>query len=468
MTRTRYADPRFDISSRRQRRAAPDAAARTSAKPPSRNTIALRLPFAGPSLVWMGRIYIALLFLVPSTALDLVGYDYSSIGGSQITKIHISTYWEVVLFLAFVASYPRKADLLRFYLAARPGSLFFLAASTFAFVNILVGKRNGFGMYVDTDLQLALCSLLLPFASPAEMHRLESFLHVFFLINALIALVEFATGWHPFPLTTFSPDGYSFVEPRATALLSHPLHAATVTCVYLISLLFGMGRFPRPWMRGAMMGLQFGALIFFGGRTAFALSGVVILLMSVWSGLRFLTGAKVSRAQVALIAAAVPVAVLVLASAGALGVFDPFIQRFADDGGSARTRLLIWPLLMSFKTGDMLWGAPTDLVFSNIVSYGLEWGVENPFVQMAVYQGVIVASLIMLGILLLLFDNWRALTPKSAYAMATFLLLCNGFGSFGGRFFTFSIFLVVVATLFRRNEETAPQRRPFSGRREPL
>jgi len=51
---------------------------------------------------------------------------------------------------------------------------------------------------------------------------------------------------------------------------------------------------------------------------------------------------------------------------------------------------------------------------------------------------------------MVLFDNWRSLLPLAAAPMAAFLLLCNGFGSFAGRFVALPIFLVTVVTLFRR------------------
>ena len=58
----------------------------------------------------------------------------------------------------------------------------------------------------------------------------------------------------------------------------------------------------------------------------------------------------------------------------------------------------------------------------------------------------------MLGFLLVIFEAWQRLRWKAAFPIATFLFLCNTFGSFAGRFFTFAIFLIVVATLFRRDD----------------
>ncbi|ABD05719.1 conserved hypothetical protein [Rhodopseudomonas palustris HaA2] len=416
------------------------------------STIRLRLPFAAPLVQKMMAVYIVLLFVVSANVLDLIGYDYSAIGGSPITKIHVSTYFIVLLFAVFLVTYPQKGDLARYYLATKLGSIFFFCAATFAVINIVVDGRNGFGMYFDTDLHLFLCAMLLPFVTPENMDRLERFLHWFFLANAVLAVVELAIGFNIFPLITYSPDGMTTVEPRATAFLSHPLHAATITCVYIVSLLCGAGRDLRPNLRLPMIGLQCAALLAFGGRTAFLLTGLIMAGMLLWGAFRAAAGMKMSQRGLIVWFSIIPVGIAAVAVLAAIGAFDPLLDRFTEDGGSARTRWLMVPLLLSFDWGDMLWGAHTEYVRSQVYSFGLEWGVENPFIQMSVFQGVVIASLIMLGILLLIWEAYRRMTAKAIYPIAVFFFLCSTFGSFAGRFFTFAIFLVVVATLFRRTD----------------
>ena len=417
---------------------------------PADGTVRLHLPFAGPLIQNMMAVYIVLLFVMSGTVLDMVGYDYSSIGGSPITKIHVSTYFIVVLFAVFIASYPAKRDLARYYLATKLGTIYFMAAATFALVNIVANGRNGFGMYFDTDMHLFLVCMLLPFVPPAAMDRLERFIHVFFAVNAVFGIMELVTGVHVFPLTTYSPDGLTVDEPRATAFLSHPLHAATVTCVYIVSLLVGAGRSLRPALRVPMIGLQTVALLAFGGRTALLLTLLIVAAVLLWHAMRFTAGKSLSRVSVVAAVALVPLGVAAVAVLAYLGFFDQFLDRFTEDGGSARSRLLMVPLWLSFDWADFLWGASTDYVRAQIYSFGLEWGVENPFLQMSVYQGTVIASLIMTGFLLVLYDAFRRLEPRVLYPMGIYLLLCSTFGSFAGRFINIVIFMVVISTLFRR------------------
>jgi hypothetical protein len=414
------------------------------------STIRLGLPFARPWIQKMLAVYILLLFGASANLLDLIGYDYSSIGGSPLTKIHVATYFIVAVFLTFIVSYPSKIDLFHYYLATKLGTLYFFCAATFAVIHIVVDGRNGFGMYFDTDLHLFLCCLLMPFIPPKGMDRLERFLHWFFAANAVLAVFELAIGANIVPLTTYSPDGMTSLEPRPTAFLSHPLHAATLTCVYIVSLLTGAGRLPWPNMRVPMIGLQTAALLAFGGRTAFLLALAIIAFASLWRALRFIGGRRVPSISLIIAIAIVPVGVAAVAVLAYAGIFDQFLDRFVEDGGSAHSRVLMLPLLLSFNWTDFLWGASTDYVRAQIYSFGLEWGVENPLLQMSVYQGVVIAFFIISGLLLLLYEVYERLDRRVIFPMVVFLFLCSTFGSFAGRFFTFAVFVVIISALFRR------------------
>ncbi len=381
----------------------------TSRLAPAAGKIRLRLPFAGARIQKMLAVYVVLVCFVPGNVLDLVGYDYSSIGGSPITKIHIATYFLAFVFAVFIFSYPRKQDLVRYYLATKLGTIYFISAATFALINIIFDGRNGFGMFFDTDLHIFLCCMLLPFVPPIGMERLERFLHWFFAINAVLGVFELAIGANIFPLTTYSPDGLTTLESRATAFLGHPLQAATLTCVYVVSLLIGGGRLLRPSLRPPAIGLQVAALVAFGGRAALLLTLLIIASITLWQAVLFLAGKKSSRTGVITAIAIIPAGIAVVSGLAYLGVFDQFLDRFVEDGGSARSRVLMLPLLFSFDWTDFLWGASTEYVRAQIYSFGLEWGVENPFIQISVYQGVVIASLVMSGIFLLLYEVFKRL-----------------------------------------------------------
>lgn len=412
--------------------------------------VRLDLPFAGPSIQKMLAVYFLLVFVFSGTVLDLIGYDYSAIEGSQITKIHPATYFIAILFPVFILSYPRKRDLISYYLATKLGSIFFFCAATFAFINIVLGGRNGFGMYFDTDLHLFLCCMLLPFVPPQGMMKLERFLHAFFAVNATLAIFELVSGIMVFPLTTYSPDGTQIAEARAVALLGHPLHAATITCAYIVSLLVGGGKLLASRWRMPMIALQTAAMVAFGGRTALVLTLLILMTATCWQIIRFSAGRRYARSTVMIAIAAVPIGIAIVAALGIAGFFDQLLERFNEDGGSARSRLVMFPLWGSFSWGDFLWGPDPDYIRSQMYSFGMEWGIENPFVHISIYQGVVISSLILLGLVLVFYDAFKRLEPRVIVPMIVYLALVNTFGSFAGRFLNLTLFLILVSALFRR------------------
>lgn len=410
-----------------------------------------RPPFARGLAVYMMQVYIILLFIISANILDMIGYETGSIGGNPITKIHISTYFVALTFVVFLLTYQDKSALIEHVVSTKLGTIFFFLATNVAFINIVVGKRQGNGMYFDTHLNLFCCAMMLPFVSPPLMDRLERFIHWFFVLNAVTGVAELVAGGNFFPVAVYSTESTTF-ETRATAFLTHPLHAATLTSVYVFSLMSGGGQMLPPRLRAPMIGLQLAALVAFSGRTALILTGAAIGLSLLWKIVQFTSGRKISYSSLIVSAILLPICIGGVAYLTYIGLFDSFILRFSEDAGSARTRLLMFDLLASFDFADLFWGAAPDFIASRVVSYGLEWGVENPFIAMSVFQGVAMTTFIVLGYLGLLRDACSRLRPAAIIPMIVFISLCSTFGSFGGSFFTFSIFLVIVCALFRRRD----------------
>jgi Na+-transporting methylmalonyl-CoA/oxaloacetate decarboxylase beta subunit len=85
----------------------------------------------------------------------------------------------------------------------------------------------------------------------------------------------------------------------------------------------------------------------------------------------------------------------------------------------------------------------------------LEWGIENPLIHISIYQGVVVAALIVLGLLLMFAELVKRLEPQVIFPMILYFLLVNSFGSFAGRFLNLTMFLIVISALFRRQNASS-------------
>jgi hypothetical protein len=192
------------------------------------------------------------------------------------------------------------------------------------------------------------------------------------------------------------------------------------------------------------------AMVSYGGRTALLTTLTILTLAVLWQLVRFAGGQRFSRGTVTAAVAVIPLGIGVVFALASEGFFDQLLERFSNDGGSARSRLVMLPLWRSFSGSDLLWGPDPDYIRSQMYSFGLEWGIENPLVHISIYQGVVVAALIMLGLLLMFAELVKRLKPQVIFPMILYLLLVNSFGSFAGRFLNLTMFLIVISALFRR------------------
>ncbi len=216
---------------------------------------------------------------------------------------------------------------------------------------------------------------------------------------------------------------------------------------------------------------QGAALVVFGGRTA--------LLTSLLFGLVYGAGALLGllrRNRISLIAAAigclmiaaVPVAIGGLAE---LGFFNDVIGRFVSDGGSANARKEMFDLLAMFSLGDLVIGPDTQLVDTLRRINGLEWGIENPFIRMTLYQGAIVTALVTLAFGLFMYELGRG--RRGVWLpMLVWVILLNGSESIATKTTLVAKFIMVVLCLYPLGSRagrvtrasSAPARRPWPGR----
>ncbi len=106
-----------------------------------------------------------------------------------------------------------------------------------------------------------------------------------------------------------------------------------------------------------MILLQMGGLLAFGGRTAFVLMLLILSLTLLWRSFRFLAGMRISHRVVVAAAAGIPVGIAALTLLAAMGAFDQLLERFVEDGGSARSRVLMVPS-SCLSIGAISYGVP--------------------------------------------------------------------------------------------------------------
>ena len=313
-----------------------------------------------------------------------LGYNYDGLTGSPLTKIHPFTYFVFAALAWRALQSGQPIGFVGAKIAGRPAASWLLVFSGLLIGTALLRSGPGMAGFVDTFGGPAAFALLLDDYDDADLNRLRLVLHVIMTINALMGLFEFAAHTLIFP---YRLDGVAhFEDMRSTALQGHPLINAAVTGVYVVSLMAG-AKTIAPLLRAGLILLQFAALVVFGGRTAIVVTLALTPLFVVYYAF-----ASLRRGRVSLLLAAVVVAAAPLLALGVLGVLssglaDPLLMRFVDDNGSAATRVIMFDMLGPFSLRELIVGPNLEQVESLRRHFGLEQGVENPFIRMTLYQG---------------------------------------------------------------------------------
>lgn len=350
-------------------------------------------------------LVVVLLFAVSGGLLWMLGWNYEGLTGGAATKIHPSTY---ILVLLFAACALLSGNPVRFGVraaAVRPGAALMLAAGLFLFATIVLRQGPGMAGVIDTFVAPALLMLLLAEADDRTMDRLAGVLHVLMTVNALLALAEFAADMHVFP---YRFDGEAIpLERRSSALHGHPLVNAMVTATYVLGLVSG-GRTLSDPVRFGLIVLQLAALVTFGGRTALAVTAILVGLWFAATAFRQLRSGRVSLLAVAAAALGLAVLPAILAGLAVGGFFDALLERFTNDGGSANTRLEMFALFDYLTWRDIVVGPDPDLVDSYRRIHGLALGIENPIVRMVLYNGAFVTAVMTVALILFMREIVRS------------------------------------------------------------
>ncbi len=213
-------------------------------------------------------------------------------------------------------------------------------------------------------------------------------------------------------------------------------------------LLAGGGANMPRLLRPAAILLQMAALIPFGGRTAMSLTVVMTVLWMLPRALHFIRGGRVSLLVYAAIATFLPLLLFAGAIFAWAGFFDIMTDRFADDSGSAKTRLEMFEVFGRLSWQDVLVGASPEVIDSIRRSMGLEMGIENPIVRLILYQGVIFAGLLIAGFTLFMIEITGRLRAGYGMAMLFFVLIVNSYESIANKTIALAQFIVLLMAMF--------------------
>ena len=421
------------------------SAAAARAAPSSTRTGAGAVRAAAHGLTFLGT---ALIVLISPMVLHLWGVAYELPGGTALEKIHPGT---LVVFAALALLMLDAGNPLRFLArecGRAPGLFVFLASWLVLLQHIILVQRAPFTPIIDSFLLPMALFVCIRDGSPSFTAAMARFLHVFMCANACLGLYEVASGWRLTPFV--AADLEIELDWRASALLGHPLANAALTGVYTLVLAQGGGRAMPGLARAPVIALQLAAMVAFGGRASLVFLLALLLFIALRGGARVLSGGRVSLAQAGLFLICLPLALAALDQAVSLGFFDRIAERFVNDRGSAKARLVMFDILAQISWTDLILGPDQELVAALQRREGVEVGIESVWIGFILSYGIIASVLFFAGAAFFCRELVRATRGGVPLLLVFFFGVASTSVSLSAKSTMFGVFTAFALTMLAR------------------
>ncbi|MGL5447209.1 MAG: VpsF family polysaccharide biosynthesis protein [Rhabdaerophilum sp.] len=402
-------------------------------------------PVMDSLIAGLALLILGLLLTVSPMALNALGWNYDGVGGAGPTRFHPSTYLAILLFLLIAL---RDGNPVASILAAFGRDLrlaLFAMVWAVVFAHGVVNQDLPAAALIDTFLMPLVMLLSFQRLSENTKRRMEILMHLALAANALLGLGEFISGLR---LTPYIAGGVLITDDwRSTALLGHPLGNALLTGCYIMMLLMGGGKWLEGRWRYAMLVLQFGAMVAFGGRASLVLLILFAAIVLALGVFRFLAGGRMQLKHVATIGLLFPLLFGGLGALYELGFFDKFILRFVEDKGSAEARIVMFELFRGFTWTELLLGPQQVNLNYYVHVHKLEFGIESVWIAFSLYYGILPAILFFTGLLFYLFGLLAHCQKRGWFVIGYFFLINSTFLGIAGKtinFTTLSLMLLLM------------------------
>ncbi|MBZ9674367.1 VpsF family polysaccharide biosynthesis protein [Mesorhizobium sp. ES1-1] len=397
-------------------------------------------------------IGVVALMGLSSYALDFLGYSYSTLGGSILTKIHPATYlFSLALCIAVIANRNPVVYLTSLLLRCL-GSTFLLISCLLLWYFISRYKPDYAASFlIDSIMAAGLIFMLFRDADDRTRLMIARLVHIIMVLNCFIAIVEGQTGWRLFP---FINDGRQQTwEYRATALLGHPLIGSLVTGVYAVILMTvrDLRGLNERWRLPIVL-LCMATMPSLGSRTSFTVVYATAAAVAGLGALRFLRGGTSSVRTLVWLMVAVPFGIVVIAAMFQFGLFDNFLDRFSNDSGSAQSRVKLFSLFKDFGLADFFMGESSLRLDTNVRLSGLEEGIESSWPGHVLRYGVVMSVVLWFGIAGWFVDMLRTAGKGGILPLAFVFLVISTSVGISGKTTMISIpSILILALVIKKN-----------------
>ena len=388
-------------------------------------------------------------FAISPFALVRLGINYSDTGGFLLEKIHPATY---LMTAALFARLVLDAHPSRFLVAAIErhfGATILLWMVVTLIAYVVVNLHVPLSLVIDTFIFPILALFLLDGIDERTARLLAWLIHLIFAANAVLGLVEMATGWRLTPIVLHDLD-LTTIEPRSSAIFGHPLGNAMFTGLYIVMMAIGGGRDLPGLLRFPAMLLQIVGIFSFGGRAATVTMLALVLLIGLGRLAGLLQGRRFRTRSAAIYLSLLPVMIGAVFAAYAAGFFDLLLDRFVSDERSAQARVIMFEMFAHFTWFQLLFGPDQDLLRALSYTEGIEFGIESFWVSFPLTYGLVPSLFFFLAFGCFLLDLARQVRKGIGWVLAYFLIVISGSLSIGDKTLALGVLVILSMILLRR------------------
>lgn len=384
---------------------------------------------------------VSTLCLLSFETLTTLGWSIESDAAPLLLKLHPALYiLGAITLWAIVVPSRRSRRLLNLT------DILLITSSLMACAVALLSGGGLLSYAIVTFLGLAFMRVAHVYAEPANLARFRWVLESFFVLNSIVALMEFITGHH-LAGSVFDLRTEAF---RSTALLGHPLNNAYLTGAVVIiigtRLAFSSG---HQWANLVKALLHGAAMITFGSRSAIGLLPIFIMLPLL------LSRSSKGKGRVSSLRRFVPLTILLIGLV-ILWVPNPLtrdlLARFSNDYGSVNTRSAAIEVIQNLSGRELLIGVPLQDLQIYLTKAGIPVGLESAWLSLTVHLGLLVA-LPLSAAILILFGRAAASKEQGAFwSVMFFMTACSTSMTFGTKSIILMQFYVILVGLAKSRD----------------
>lgn len=393
------------------------------------------------------------VFLLSGDLLALVGYDFSLEGGSFIYKVHPAFYF---IFLGFLVLLLYKGSFnFLFCLFFLRKNLLVLCLCVFCFIYQAVFLSQPMAPFIVTWLMPILLVFLFDYLSNRQVEIVTKFVLYLIIINSVVALVEYTSGAPVVPRSYFSMEENELLDisdwdfDRSVAFYGHPLVATLSASVVVVGLYAKSNVESLSFAELFCFCITLLALPAFGGRTAIAVSVVLLIFISLFKLKRIVTGYGISRVNfllVTMLVFSIPFVLLLLFN---LGLFDSLIDRIQDDNGSAETRFTAFYIFFDTSFSELVFGDYNKQLFSRQLLYGTKYGIEIFWLAIILQFGLIISLVLVYLLFFIIRQIYLSVGIFTLWSSLAFLLAISSGTGLASKTLSLSHFVLISLFVLR-------------------